>query len=152
MSGVRHVRYSCTGQMFRPVDHYNVRWLDWEADFALSQEFWQAAGSPLAYVDWLAAREASYTYCAIVQADKAVALAAVWRYSERAWEVAAVRTREGYRRRGLGKAVVSFVTQHILDQGRLATCATREDNVAMRKTMEAVGFVYHDTADGRNVT
>jgi len=64
----------------------------------------------------------------------------VWRYSEEAWEVAAVYTVPAFRRRGYGKAVVSFVTAHILDAGRLATCHTRVDNAAMIATAESVGF------------
>ena len=44
------------------------------------------------------------------------------------------------RRRGYGQAVVSFVTGHILAAGRLATCSTSSDNLAMQRMAEAFGF------------
>jgi hypothetical protein len=37
--------------------------------------------------------------------------------------------------------VVSLVTAHILDVGRRATCTTAQDNLAMQRTAESVGFV-----------
>lgn len=77
-------------------------------------------------------------------------MAAVWKYCDTAWEAAAVGTRPAtrtrhargasVRRRGFGKAVVSFVTNTILEAGRLATCSTSGDNIAMQRTAAAVGF------------
>jgi len=60
------------------------------------------------------------------------------------WEVAAVSTAPASRRRGYGKAVVCFVTAHILEQGRKATIFSDSTNVAMRKTAESVGFYRSD--------
>ena len=65
----------------------------------------------------------------------------VWRYSETAWEAAAVRTQPDVCRRGYAKAAVSFVTAYILDSGRRATCTTGSDNLAMQRTARSVGFV-----------
>ncbi len=69
-------------------------------------------------------------------------MAAIWRYSNEAWELAAVSTRPEFRQRGYGQSVASFVTAAILGQGRLATCLTAGDNTAMRRTAESIGF-YH---------
>ena len=62
--------------------------------------------------------------------------------------VAAVSTALAFRQRGYGKAVVCFVTAHILEQGRKATLLTANMNVAMHKTAESVGF-YHSDERGR---
>jgi RimJ/RimL family protein N-acetyltransferase len=137
-----HVRYVCTRETFRPAEHAQVRWLTWDDDFSLVQGYWKAGGHTLTRDQWLEARSLGYTYCAIVQDECIISLAAVWRYSEAAWEAAAVSTRQEYRRQGMAKAVISFVTEHILDEGRVATCTTGEGNLAMRRTAEAVGFVY----------
>jgi GNAT superfamily N-acetyltransferase len=133
------VALTCTWETFCPHDDPRVRWLDWEADFALAQSMWPPE-SPLTLAVWNEARTLGYRYCALIEAQQAVALAAVWRYSDDAWEAAAVRTRPEFRRRGYGRAVVSFVTAHILAAGRVATCHTGADNAAMIGTAERVGF------------
>lgn len=135
-----HVKLVCDRESFLPRHDGRVRWLDWCADYPLAQQAWAEAGLTLTHEDWLSARDQGYTYCAIADNDILASIAAVWIYSEEAWEVAAVATMRAYRRRGLATAVVSFVTDHILSNGRLATCHTRSDNYAMRKTAEGVGF------------
>jgi predicted GNAT family acetyltransferase len=116
-----------------------VRWLDWDLDFSLAQAMWPEA-LPLTRATWDEARALGYRYCGAIEQGYIRAIAAVWRYSEMAWEVAAVRTLPEARRQGYAKAVVSFVTAHILDAGKRATCTTGEDNLAMQRTAESVGF------------
>ena len=134
------VSLTCTSTTFRPCQSYPVRWLDWEADFERAQGLWPS-DFPLTREIWEEAREAGYRYCGVVEGDTLVACAAVWRYSDAAWEVAAVRTLEAYRRRGYGQAVVSFATAYILAQGRVATCHTEVRNLAMRRVAARVGFI-----------
>ena len=129
----------CDMGTFRPADTSKVRWLDWEADFTLAQQFWPP-GVPLSKQDWQQARKDGYRYGAILEEGRIAAIAAERRFSEHAWMVAAVRTAPRLRRRGYGKSVVSFITAHILAAGRTATCGTRDDNVAMISTAESVGF------------
>lgn len=76
----------------------------------------------------------------IYEDGKIAARAAIWMYSDEAWEVAGVHTLPSYRRRGYGKALVGFCTAEILRRGRRATCTTGEDNIAMLTTAKAVGF------------
>ena len=57
-------------------------------------------------------------------------------------------TLEGFRRRGYATRVVAFVTAHILASGRVATCSTGEDNIAMRATARGVGF--REVPEGRS--
>jgi len=90
--------------------------------------------------DWLENRRQGFTYCAVVERLQIQSMAAVWKYSATAWEVAAVVTRPAVRRRGYGKAVVTFVTTCVLDAGRLATCSTTSDNIPMQRIAESVGF------------
>lgn len=72
--------------------------------------------------------------------EKIVARAAIWKYSQTAWEVAAVSTLPEYRRKGYGEMVVSHCTAIILNNGKIATCTTKDTNTAMRRTAEKVGF------------
>jgi len=121
-----------------------VRWLDWERDYALASTTWPDE-HPLDRETWQEARQLGYRYCGVVARRPAggvrlLSIAAVWRYSESAWEVAAVRTQPDARHCGYARAVVSFITAHILDSGRRATCTTGADNVAMQRTAESVGF------------
>jgi hypothetical protein len=139
MSTKTYITYECTRQTFRPSLSTLVRWLDWDQDYALAQAMWPAS-SPLTQEIWREARRQKYTYCALIEGQQIQAMAAVWKYSDTAWEVAAVRTRRGIRSRGCAKAVVSFVTAYILEAGRIATCSTASDNVAMQRTAESVGF------------
>jgi RimJ/RimL family protein N-acetyltransferase len=126
-----------------------VRWLEWEEDFGLARAIWPDE-SPLSHETWLEAREMGYRYCGVVKQRpngkaRLLSIAAVWRYSETAWEAAAVRTRPGARRRGYAQCVVSFATAYILDCGRRATCTTSLDNLAMQKTAESVGYARIDS-------
>ena len=137
----------CTDDSFRPNDCSRVRWLDWEQDYPLARAYWPH-DPPLSREDWEQNRADGFRYCAIVEHEAIAALAAVWTYSETHWEVAAVSTAPTSRQRGYGKAVVCFVTAHILEQGRKATILTESMNVAMLKTAESVGF-YRSVERGR---
>src|SRR5215467_8851693 len=137
----------CTPESFRPRDCSSVRWLDWENDYSLARSYWPQ-DPPLSRHNWLQNRAEGLCYCAIVEQGTIAALAAVWTYSETHWEVAAVSTAPAFRKRGYGKAVVCFVTAHILESGRKATILTESTNVAMLKTAESVGF-YHSNERGR---
>src|SRR5712691_10073231 len=133
----------CTRESFRPSDYSHVRWLDWENDYPLARAYWPQ-DPPSSREDWEQNRADGFRYCAIVEQEAIAALAAVWTYSQTHWEVAAVRTAPVSRLRGYGKAVVCFVTAHILEQGRKATILTDSTNVAMFKTAESVGFYRSD--------
>ena len=70
-----------------------------------------------------------------------VSRAAIWKYSQTAWEVAAVSTLPEYRCKGYGEIIVSHCTALILNNGKIATCTTSDTNIAMRRTAEKVGFM-----------
>ncbi|MBN1873221.1 MAG: GNAT family N-acetyltransferase [Anaerolineae bacterium] len=146
-----YVKFKCTLDTFQPVATTAVRWLDQERDYDLAAAFWPE-NLPLTRGVWDEAHGRQFHYCAIIKPGCAVAegyaisewrivaIAAEWRYTDHAWEVAAVRTASSVRQQGYGKAVVSFITANILANGRLATCTTSSDNIAMQRTAESVGF------------
>ena len=136
MSDQTYVEYECTQQTFRPVTSYPVRWLEWETDYPLVEIFWPEQTTE----GWRDAREEGYQYGAVIEQGQIQVMAAVWRYSEAAWEVASVYTRPEVRGRGYAKTVVAFVTVAILEVGKRATCSTAGDNRAMQRVAERVGF------------
>jgi RimJ/RimL family protein N-acetyltransferase len=136
MPDQQYVTYECTPPNFQPLLHHPVRWLEWEQDYPLVQVFWpvQTPGG------WQEAREQGFRYCAVIEHGQIQAIAAVWRYSEPAWEVASVYTRPEARRRGYAQAVVCFATAAILGARKRATCSTAYHNRAMQAVAESVGF------------
>jgi RimJ/RimL family protein N-acetyltransferase len=129
----------CTKDDFQPANCDHVRWLDWDPDFELASSMWPV-DCPLTREVWIQARADGYRYCGAFVGKTIISIGAEYRYSEPAWMVAAVRTATAFRRKGHAKGVVSFVTAHILDAGRVATCCTAENNAAMIRTAESVGF------------
>ncbi|HVE91327.1 MAG TPA: GNAT family N-acetyltransferase [Actinomycetota bacterium] len=136
----------CDARTFTPVRDHPVRWLDWEKDFELAVEL----DNSVSLESWLNVRDQGFVYCAVVKGDRALARAALWTYSESRWEVAAVRTREECRGRGMAKSVVSFVTAHILAAGRAPTLHTQPTNLAMLRAAKAVGFQLIDADPARD--
>lgn len=129
-----NIKYTINSSLFKPVDFGQVRWLLAD-DFHYMHEFWN-----MSLQDWNEAKEEGYTYCAFIEDEKIVSLAAVWKYSKEKWEVAAVNTRKNYENLGLAKKVVSFVTNYILSNNKIPTLTTDKDNIAMQKVAEKVGF------------
>jgi predicted GNAT family acetyltransferase len=135
------IEYVCTKETFKPDTRHLVRWLDVEQDYALVRTFMRVFSSDdLSRDEWRSYQDMGYTYAAVIEDDAIVSWGAVWTYSDEAWEVATPTTRPDARGKGYATSVVSFMTQHILDSGRLATCSTRVDNIAMQRTAERVGF------------
>jgi len=133
------IKLICDRDQFRGGRTSGVRWLDWQRDFEIAQRFWPPA-VPLTRQGWDEARDAGYLYCAVIQKDQIVSMGAEFRFSNNAWMLAAVSTAAPYRRQGYARRVATFVTAHILDSGRVATCETNDDNVAMLRTAESIGF------------
>ena len=139
MPELAYLNYICTTETFQAQPRYPVRWLDWEQDYLLAQSMWPPH-QPLTVDTWAEAEREGYQYCAAIQHHRAIAMAAVWRYSSVAWEVAAVVTQPAYRRQGYGLAVVSFATAAILAAQRVATCTTPITNTAMQRTADGLAF------------
>jgi hypothetical protein len=131
----------CTAETFHPTNQEAVDWLDPSKDLSLWQHTCRAIGaeppSPKDLEEW---HQQGYRYCAVRRDGLMIAKAAVWTYSESAWELAAVFTLPDHRGRGNAKAVCSFATSHILAAGWTATCHTARANAAMLRVAESLGY------------
>ena len=135
-----YIEFVCPQETFKPVAHDMVRWLNQDKDLHLVQAIFEKGQEPPSREEWDDWHKQGYQYCAIVKDGRIVSIAAVWKYSESAWETAAVWTKEEFRCQGYAKAVCSFVTSYILGCGRKATCSTRKTNVPMIRVAENLGF------------
>jgi len=93
------ITLTCDRTCLRAASVSDVRWLDWDEDFSLVQQFWPRE-FPLSRRVWDQARADGYRYCAIVEAGQIASIAAEYRFSDDAWMVAAVKTATASRRRG----------------------------------------------------
>jgi len=84
-------------------------------------------------------------YCAAFVDGCVVAMAAVEKYSSDKWETADVRVMRSERGKSYAKQICYFVTKFILDNGRIATCRTEEDNISMQRVIYSLGFIPCDT-------
>ena len=131
----------CTSQIFIAQPCQQVRWLDEDCDYEIAADFWLRRGSPLSRETWQEAiQRYRYCYAGLIHENTVLSTAALIPYSSFAWEVGAVGTDEGHRRKGYGKQACAFVTAAILEEVLIATCTTADDNEAMTRTALSVGF------------
>ena len=123
-----------------------VRWLKADDDYFNMLEFAKDRnpGHKTSFEEWEKwieqEKAAGCFYCAVFKSGKIVSTASVEKYSDDKWETASVRTLKAERGKGYAKIICYFVTKYILDNGRIATCHTREDNYAMQKVIHFLGF------------
>lgn len=67
-------------------------------------------------------------------------MAVAWKFSDKAWDVAAVSTLEDYRRKGYSHQAISFVTAYIIGEGKDAAYGAMDVNLAMIATAKSVDF------------
>ncbi len=97
--------------------------------------------------DWNEWLNKGTQYYLLYEDNKPVARCAIEKYSDRAWEAADVKTVPEYRNKGFSKELVSFVTQKILEQDKIATCSTLPSNTAMLNVIRSLGFHKADIKD-----
>jgi RimJ/RimL family protein N-acetyltransferase len=138
-----HVIAVCTADTFRPHPADGVRWWAVEdyVEASRAYEGLNPESTWYAEEDWRQLYGEGYRYCSVLVDGRTVSTAGLWPHSEHAWEVIAVFTRPEFRNKGYGKAVVSSVTQEILDAGKAATLHTHRDNTAMRRVATALGYI-----------
>ena len=130
--------YVCNNRTFSPDIRHKVRWLDLSSDWPQVKEFWPV---PINEKMWKEAHQIGYQYAAAFENGQINSVAALLPYSEAAWELSAVHSRESTRGVGFSTSVCSFVTSAILKSGRLATVSTRIDNIPMQRTARKIGYV-----------
>lgn len=132
----------CTGETFRPYRIEGLRWWaadEWEEAYKAHKGMWpQSTWFPQDL--WRELYSEGYRYCSLLVNGRGVATAGLWPRTDKAWEVIAVGTAPRFRNRGYGKAVVSFVTQEILDAGRDAALTFRKGNTPMHRIAAALGY------------
>ena len=133
------VWFTCTRETYRPASSPDVRWLDIPDDIPHLNGMWRETGSALTEAEWRQIAADGYTYAGVILDGRLISVAAVFKFSEDAWMLAAVGTSEPFRRRGLAKQTCSFVTGYILDHVPTATCGTRSTNDAMIRTAKRIG-------------
>lgn len=124
------IKWTCDTTCFRSAESSKARWLDWgDTFYPFSREKYEKM------LYWGGGR-----LSAVVEDGKIVAEAYEQPRSTDVAEIVSVSTLPPFRGRGYAKAVVSFVTAHILADGRTATMETRDDNIPMIHVAEAVGY------------
>lgn len=140
-----YVDWICTAETFRPHPLEGLRWWradDWEECRRVHEGVLPRADGWTWWPEeeWRKLCSEGYRYCSMLVDGRAVATAGLYPRTETEWEVIAVGTAPGFRDRGCGKAVVSCVTQEILNAGKVAMVSYRKDNAAMRRIAEALGY------------
>jgi len=123
-----------------PPNIERVRWIDERDLDANTEPFFNGGERGWTLDEWRELADQGYRYCGIFEGDRICSVAGVWKRAPDAWEVIAVGTRVAYQRRGLGKAVVAFAADHILNHVSVATYTARAANTASVRTAESVGF------------
>lgn len=95
---------------------------------------------PMARKQWRKIIRSDIGYYGLFVDDTMVARACVEKLTDRYWEISDVRVAREYRNRGYATAICSFVTNEILESGRIPTIRTENDNAAMRKVIQKLHF------------
>jgi RimJ/RimL family protein N-acetyltransferase len=90
--------------------------------------------------DWLKWDKQGTPYCGLFKDGKMVARAAAEKYLDNKWETADVRVWRSERGKGYANQICYFVTKFILENSKIATCRTEEDNISMKGVINALGF------------
>ena len=123
-------------------DDVIIRWLNMPADYELFCEHLRERYPDREFPieDWLKWEEQGTPYCGLIKNRKMIARAAAEKYLEDKWETSDVRVWVSERGNGYAKQICYFVTKFILENNKIATCRTEEDNIAMQKVIHALGF------------
>lgn len=92
--------------------------------------------------DWLREiyKNGTARYCLLYIDDIPVARGAVEPYCDAMWEAADIRVVREFRNRGLAKEILRFLCADILSHGKIVSCRTERDNIAMRSALDTIGF------------
>jgi predicted GNAT family acetyltransferase len=139
MDKIQYVKLRCTKRTFRPILSEKTRWWakdDWREHRTATYPPFLAHHKKT----WDRLYRQGYRFCATLKKGRIIAAAGLWPRYKDCWEVIAVGVKHGMRSKGLGRAIVAFVTDEILKTGRMATLTTNINNIAMQRAARAVGF------------
>lgn len=90
---------------------------------------------------WFMTGEPSYRIFVLMDGEKIVSSASVWRISDERAAVENIFTSQEYRRRGLAKAVIHYALKAAKDEGfGFATLSLRGRNIAASRLYQSIGF------------
>lgn len=135
------ILYKKTESDDRYPDGSNIRWLSAEEYPVFNAHLELCGQKPLSKSDWDEICDEGTVYCGFFVEGKMAGRACVEKYSQSAWEVADVRVAKPYRNQGYASELCRFVLWYILSQKKIATIRTEEDNSAMQRVIEKLGFV-----------
>lgn len=133
--------YKKTGPDDISPEASSIRWLSVDEYPLFSAHLELCGQKPLPRSDWDDAYNEGTVYCGFFIEDEMAVRACVEKYSQNAWELSDVRVAKPYRNQGHAHELCCFVLSYILSQGRTATIRTEEDNFAMQRVIEKLGFV-----------
>lgn len=122
------------------ADFSDIRWLN-ENELSVFNRHLECCGQkPISDELWAKIYTEGTVYCLLWCDGLPVARACVEPYSSDKWEVSDVRVAKEYRNRGFAYRVSLFVRNHILKQNKIPTIRTEQDNVAMQRVIQKLGF------------
>ena len=119
---------------------FPIRWLEPEERTLFNGHLRLCRQKSLSRKQWDGIVQADTRYCGLFIDGKMVARAGIEKLTDRYWEISDVRVAKEYRNRGYATAISGFVADEILKNGRVPTVRTRQDNDAMRKVIQKLGF------------
>ena len=123
-------------------DDVNIRWLKMPVDYeafceCLQDQYPNREFSISELLEW---EEEGILYCGLFKYGKIIARAAAEKYLEDKWETADVRVSLLERKKGYAKQICYYVTKFILENNRIATCRTEENNIPMQHVIKSLGY------------
>ena len=120
---------------------YAIRWLTAD-DHAVYNAHLALCGQRSVSEDlWREIYADGTRYCGLFEGGVMTSRACIEPLSADVWEIADVRTARDFRGRGQACAVCEFVLCEILSAGKIPSIRTEEDNLAMQRVIEKLGFI-----------
>ena len=144
-----HVRYFCTEETFKSFICYDIESFDVFKNFDILHEYYKKVvlnysqsveDLKESFLEEIEDNGTWFEYV-ILEDSEIAARAGIWKINDNPYEIVAVSTDPKYQRKGYAASLVSFCTQKILNECKDASCITGVNNIAMRKTLEKLGFI-----------
>jgi len=137
------ILYKYFAQEKKEIDSpFCIRWLSKEELYVFNDHLKLCGQAAIDDAKWRKIFEEGTIYAGLFIESKMVARACVEKYSNEAWEIADVRVAREFRNKGLAYHVCSYVLGYILENKRIPTIRTEEDNHPMQKVISRLGFAF----------
>lgn len=112
-------------------------------DYNMINDFLKHMNRKLTFNEWIKNsnnEEDEIVYYGMFLNNKMVTSGAIERYTTDKWETSDIRTERNERGNGYASQIVYYITKKILEYSKIATIRTMEDNIAMTKIINNMGF------------